>query len=571
MKPKDPLTHKSIKIIPNINLSRIMNDHATKTLDDVVSQVCEETSNTPGTSCDLDAVQYDKEIEHFGKKKVYYSWLLLCFSTGPVAAMSRSYVSAAIQSMANNLGHKKAGETCKPTGSDCYVRFGSGAVNFTAYVTYLKAIYTSFDGLFCFFTMGIVDYANYKKWALCLSMVLYGSLALPFAGLSSNRSGNLTAMSILYSLMNIVDLVYQIIEGAYIPLMMKAVITNDDLTEDAKYRKMMSRGSTISVMGFFVSNCGGLTALIIGIILSCARGLPAVQGYKNFLLVITIAGTISVVFSVFSCLFIPNTKAKHYPKDEFALLLSVKRFWGLLCSLQKYRMAFLYCASWVVWYAAYSMFLTNFNLLFRSTLGLGSSDTEYTIFQFMSYVVAMTGSVIWMFVFQKFQIEPKTWGYWFYGVAIFANFWGCLGISSKSKVGFKHRWEFWVFEVLFTSTSSALRSLNRALYSTLLPQGDEAQYFGLEVFLGIIANAFATLINGVIQDHTGNYHYPFIQNVALMCIACFLFWYVDIDKGRKIANKNGIVLGRANNGLVESEIEIEDRRPKDARYFSGVC
>lgn len=543
--------------------SNTKSDQASKKLDDVVANVHEVDPNDSSKDSELDYAEYEKDVEHFGSKRVYHSWLLLCYSTGPVAAMSRTYVNAAIQSMANQLGKTKAGATCKPTGSDCYVKFGAGTVNYTAYVTYLRAMYTALDGILCLFAMGVVDYANYKKWALIASITVYGALALPFAGLADVSFKNLTAMSSLYAGMNILDLIYQLIEGSYIPLIIHSAVKNDNLTEERKYRKMLTKGSTVSIMGLFLANCGGLTAQVIGVIMSYTRGVPAVQGYSNFLLATTAAGCITVVFSIFSSFFIPNTKAKPYPKGEFVLTLSVKRFWKLLKSIQQYRMAFLYCSAWVIWYVAYSNFLTNFNLLFRSTLGLGSSDSEYTVFTFMSYIVAMVGAIVWMFIFRKFEVKPKTWGYVFYGISIFSNFWGCLGITLKTTIGFKNRWEFWLFEIVFTAAAAAFRGLNRALYSTLLPHGDEAQYFGLETMLAVAASAFGTLVNAAIQDKTGNYHLPFAHNLILLCIACFIFWMVDLDKGRKMVEKDGVIFGGEREAAIEEEIEAAPK-PKVA-------
>ena len=36
----------------------------------------------------------------WNKKSIFHTWLLLCYSTGPVASMSRTYIPASIQSIA---------------------------------------------------------------------------------------------------------------------------------------------------------------------------------------------------------------------------------------------------------------------------------------------------------------------------------------------------------------------------------------------------------------------------------------------------------------------------------------
>ena len=286
-----------------------------------------------------------------------------------------------------------------------------------------------------------------------------------------------------------------------------------------------------------MGNCGGIVALLIGIIISYGRGRPIANGYFNFLLAITIAGAITCVFAVGSYFFIPNVLGKPRPKGESLLFLTAKRFIILMKDIQRYPHAFLYCISWVIWNVSNSNFLSLFVLLFRSTLGLGSSDAEYTVYTFMSYVVASMGSLTWMYLYPRSRLHIKTWGYGFLAFSLFTNFWGCLGISENTLVGFKHRWEFWVFEVLYSATSSSMRSLNRVVYSSLLPEGEEAQYFGLEIMLGVATGWIGSLVNATMQDRTNNDRYPFLPNLFLVAISIVLYYFVDTEKGMRDAEK----------------------------------
>ena len=121
--------------------------------------------------------------------------------------------------------------------------------------------------------MGIADYSNYRKLFLIFSILVYGFLALPFIGLTNNDYQTLVLASILYSLLIIDDSIYQILEGSYIPLFMRADKENP-----------MQRGSVVAVLGLFLGNLGGITALVIGIIISYLSGTPELKGYHNFYL-----------------------------------------------------------------------------------------------------------------------------------------------------------------------------------------------------------------------------------------------------------------------------------------------
>lgn len=474
----------------------------------------------------------------WGKRSIFRCWLLLCFATGPVASMSRTYVPAVIQSVARLVGETKDGKACDIRGNDCYVKFGTGTVHYSSYVLYLKAIFTALEGFLAIFIMGIADYGRYRKWILIGSISLYGLLALPFAGLTGKNYSTLRGLSALYAFLNITDSAYQILEGSYIPLFMRAATLEETVaTEQERTDIELKRGSVVSAMGLFLGNCGGLTALLIGIVISYTRRGPAVDGYHNFLLAISIAASITIVFSMISAHFIPSAEGKDRPKRQPLVVLTIRRFITLLRDIQKYPHAFLYCVSWVIWNVTFNNFMSVFVLLFRSTLGLGSSDSEYTVYTFISYICGSIGSLFWMALYGKCKFNIKIWGYIFMGVSLFTNFWGSLGINHQVNIGFKHRWEFWVFEVLYSSTSSAQRSLNRTIYSALLPAGEEAQFFGLEIMLGIATGWIGSLVNASIQDLTGNDRFPFMPNTILVAVALVLYSLTDIEKGIKEVSK----------------------------------
>lgn len=171
------------------------------------------------------------------------------------------------------------------------------------------------------------------------------------------------------------------------------------------------------------------------------------------------------------------------------------------------------------------------SLLFRETLGIGISDGEYTTWTFTAIIFASMGSISWMFIFPHARLYVKTWAYAFLAVNMTCIVWGALGINDGVPIGYKHRPEFWIEQVLFLSTSSALRSLNRVVYSSMLPRGREAQFFGLEITLDLATGWISPLVQGAIQNRTHNLRFPMIPNVLLMLLALGFYIWVDIDKG----------------------------------------
>lgn len=500
------------------------------------------------SSSDDETVFDAEELNNWNKAKTYLTWLLICFSTGPTASMMRSYVVAVIQTTTHGLGHPKGSTgSCAKRGSDCYIKFGTGEVQYTSYILYLKAIYTSIEGVLAIFMMAYADYSNYRKWLMLGSIFLYGAFATPFYWIyDTTHYSTLVKVSVLYFMMLCFSTIYEISEGSYIPVFMQA--RGVALKKNGQYKtgKIFARGIDASVGGLVAANIGGIIAQIIVVIIIHVKSATS---YKAFWLGITIAGFVTLGLSAVCVPFVPSLKGKSFEKNltiKAILLQPFRRLRDILKDLWQYKEAFKYCVAWVLWNIAYTNFLVVFMTLFRSTLGIGSSDAEYSVWQFINLIVACLGPLAWRYIQAKVCSQGdnkknikflKISLYSMMAFGTFTNFWGCLGVNSNSKVGFKHRAEFWVFLIFFVSTSSSIRSLNRVVYSAMLPRGKENQYFGLEIMLGLCVGWSESLIIGVIQDRTGNDRMPFIPNTVLYAVALCVFLFVDVEKGMKQVGK----------------------------------
>jgi MFS-type transporter involved in bile tolerance (Atg22 family) len=151
----------------------------------------------------------------------------------------------------------------------------------------------------------------------------------------------------------------------------------------------------------------------------------------------------------------------------------------------------------------------------------------------MAVTTASIGSLTWMFVFPRTNIKIKSWAYAFLSINIFCIFWGCLGIGKNVKIGYKYIPEFWIEQTLFCMTSSALRSANRVMYSSMLPRGREAHFFGLELTLDLATGWINPLVQSVIQNKTHNLRYPMLPNFFLLVVALGFYIWCDLEKGIK--------------------------------------
>ncbi|OJJ46528.1 hypothetical protein ASPZODRAFT_66436 [Penicilliopsis zonata CBS 506.65] len=472
-------------------------------------------------------------------KKALWAFLVLCYSTGPVSSMVASYVPAAILSAANLLGHQQGSDKpCPRRGGNitCLVRFGGGEIDYASFTLYLKAISRTTEGVVAIFTAGVADYSNYRKTMMIASIVLFGALALPFAALTGDSYSQLTALSVLYCLVVTVQGVYTIIEGSYIPIFMRATgwFQETPIAPVAPGRQGSSpwtTGVSVSVLAMVSSNLGALTALIIGVILVYGRGSASSGGFDNYFLAVTIAGCITIVFALVGHFLLPSVQGKELRPGENVLVLPIKGWFRLLRDAPHYSEAFKLCIGWILWNTGYTNHLTLMTALFLEVTGFSSSSGVYSVWSFTSVIFACMGSLGFLYLYPRLRLPVKSWAYLFLAVNSLCVLWGCIGISNAVTIGYKHQVEFWVAQVLFMSTSSALRSYNRALYSSLIPKGFEAQFFGLEVTLDLATGWINPLVMGAIQDRTHNLRFPMIPNLLLMLVGTVLYFLVDIPKG----------------------------------------
>jgi hypothetical protein len=128
---------------------------------------------------------------------------------------------------------------------------------------------------------------------MMVSIAIFGIFALPFAGLSKSSYSNLTGLSVLYCGMTTIQGIYVVIEASYIPIFMRSVgwfkppARIDDGPEseaaaaERSAKHVLTKGTRVSVLGLVSSNVGGLTALLIGIIIQYTKGGPTTKGYSK--------------------------------------------------------------------------------------------------------------------------------------------------------------------------------------------------------------------------------------------------------------------------------------------------
>lgn len=266
-------------VIPDRNMNAVRDSQDENVLrdDDTDKQRLRATESDMNTHTD-DPEQASPQSA-FNSKKALWAFLVLCYSvwsdfylyfclksscwqiwilpqTGPTSSMVSNYVTAAILSAANLLGHQAGSDKpCSRRGTNisCLVRFGGGEIDFNSYTWVWLCWISEYLGLMKHKTIPPINQPSngrhsvdrhswhgrlrllvyprwffgyseltqispaYRKTMMMASIFLFGALALPFAGLTGQTYSHLTALSVLYCFLTTIGGVYTVIEGSYIP------------------------------------------------------------------------------------------------------------------------------------------------------------------------------------------------------------------------------------------------------------------------------------------------------------------------------------------------------------------
>ncbi|THC94292.1 hypothetical protein EYZ11_006228 [Aspergillus tanneri] len=108
-----------------------MNSNGVK--NDIRAREQSSDSNEENTN---ETTVHNRQVASLRSKKALWAYLILCFSTGPTSSMAFNYVSAAIQSAANSVGHQPGSDKpCARRGNiKCMVKFGASEIDYVSYV-----------------------------------------------------------------------------------------------------------------------------------------------------------------------------------------------------------------------------------------------------------------------------------------------------------------------------------------------------------------------------------------------------------------------------------------------------
>ncbi|WWC59816.1 uncharacterized protein I303_102378 [Kwoniella dejecticola CBS 10117] len=467
-------------------------------------------------------------------------------------AFSATCYGIAYLSVGNHPG-EPGGSGCASLDLPCRVPFGSGDVNLTSLFLFLNAISFGVSGALTLLICGWGDYLPFKREQYILFTVLYGALALPIAGLTEYTKTDFNTLIGLYCSFAIIGFIAGAWMNIFVPYTMQIAaptpaptdITPTDATSGTGMGTRMTpeeeldsireirekEGVKISAMGNNALNIGTTIFYLITIGLAYASAQTSL--YAG-LYMSTAAGGICMLLALAAWRFLPVPPDYKHKKEGIKWWkLPLQTFVELWQGIWTYPEAFKFLLAWTIYndsLFAFAVVTGNlFNLQIRPTL------VEYTAYSITGTASAIIGSTTFYFLFPRLKYTLRQWSIVAYSIPCVVCLWCMFGLNGDSPIGFKHRIEFYIAQVLLNICTAILAPLFRVLFPELFPTGDEIKYFEFQLVLSLGTVWIPQVVDGPIVDRTNNQRLPSIVAFVFFVVAAVLAWWTDDKKGSKAA------------------------------------
>jgi UMF1 family MFS transporter len=98
-------------------------------------------------------------------------------------------------------------------------------------------------------------------------------------------------------------------------------------------------------------------------------------------------------------------------------------------------------------------------------------------------------------------------------------------------------WEFWVLGFLVGLVQGGSQAISRSLYSSLLPVGHSAEFFGFFAIANRFASIFGPLIFGLVTVLTGSIRNAILSVILFFIVGFVILMTVNVEEGKKSAKR----------------------------------
>ncbi|KAI6043649.1 autophagy-related protein 22-like protein [Pisolithus marmoratus] len=310
--------------------------------------------------------------------------------------------------------------------------------------------------------------------------------------------------------------------------------------------------ATLSKATSRISSLGIASGYGAGIILLLLALIPVTKLHGSTFslrLAIGLSGAWWAIFSIPAAIWLPsgthNDVSSHDPtvgktEDRWTLRSEIVAAWKRLgvmlrwSQIKQLQHTFRYLAAWFLLSDGFTTITSTAVLFGKTTLHMEPS--WLVLIGAITPAMGITGSLVFPYLQHKFSWSNLKVVVILVIMVSCIPAYGCLGflpfVKSLPFGGLTTPGEMFGLAIYFGFAYGAFQSYARACYAELIPQGEEARWYGLFSITDKSSSFVGPLIVGLIADATGNIRYAFFFLVFMIWLAVPVLLSVDVGRGR---------------------------------------
>ncbi|PLB40762.1 uncharacterized protein BDW47DRAFT_82167 [Aspergillus candidus] len=294
------------------------------------------------------------------------------------------------------------------------------------------------------------------------------------------------------------------------------------------------------------SNIGYLLTLVLN--LSVLLPMQGNEFANNLALCLT--NSYWVVLGVWWFLFQQKRPGPDVPKGSNYATIGLKQLWMALREVRALPQTFLYFVAYFL--LADGLNTTGTLVSIIQTNQVAFSFLQITYLGITQAVCSIVSTFGFWYIQQYFRIRTKRMFLVTNLFSVLIPLWGMVGLWT-GKIGYHHRWEFYLYNVVFGLFQAPYYAYAQTMISELMPTGYDNMFFAL---FGITNRASSIIGPNVIQviiNTTQNNWMGFPFLFAICATAMVAIMFVDVEKGRADARRFVLAKTGASGGSGRNE------------------
>ncbi|KAF8271174.1 autophagy-related protein 22-like protein [Lactarius quietus] len=303
------------------------------------------------------------------------------------------------------------------------------------------------------------------------------------------------------------------------------------LLDDHSHFESLAR-NRVSNISFAISSAGEIVilAIMVGILKALNADASAENNTKAFSVLIAFSGGVWLLCAIPWFIFEKRRPGLALPPGTSFVTIGFKQAYVALRECLRLKQTFLYLIFYFLMQVPLFSSTTVIGTLQNSVVSY--STLQLTLLLLVGLVTQGLGIYIFWMVQKKFNITTKTMLIFNIFWILVLDAWGLAGVRTD-KIGFKHVWEIWLYQVFYGLMVCPWYAYSQTMISEVSPLPQMFLFFALFSVIGKTSAFIGPFVSEAIISASGNNdNMPFTFLFGLGLFSTVFLFMVDVKKSR---------------------------------------